>query len=178
MSTFLLRFQPLARDWPRLGSSLLSLPSSLPPSRIGSSSKLFQLAIVAECNRRHLGSIAKNNSSSRSARLVLVNQAGLPHPSQVFFDLISTWTQTLVESGLNVVVPISIESFAQEREKPGEERCKSNTIVDEQEEDLSCKPTGKSGPDVAVEEQQADNSWSKGHSESTAIHLVREVSLI
>ena len=90
MSTFLLRFQPLARDWPRLGSSLLSLPSSLPPSRIGSSSKLFQLAIVAECNRRHLGSIAKNNSSSRSARLVLVNQAGLPHPSQVFFDLIST----------------------------------------------------------------------------------------
>ena len=76
------------------------------------------------------------------------------------------------------MVLISIESFAQEREKSGEERCKSNTRVDEEEEDLSCKPTGKSRPDVADEEQQADNSWFKGHSESTAIHLVREVSLI
>ena len=76
------------------------------------------------------------------------------------------------------MVLISIESFAQEREKSGEERCKSNTRVDEKEEDLSYKPTGKSRPDVAVEEQQADNSWFKGHSESTAIHMVREVSLI
>ena len=76
-----------------------------------------------------------------------------------------------------MVVLISIESFAQEGEKSGEERCKSNIRVDEKEEDLSCKPTGKSRPEF-VEEQQADNSWFKGHSESTAIHMVREVSLI
>ena len=70
---------------PCLGStnSLLTRPSSL--NLLSSNTRLFQLATVASNNFELRRKVAQSNkSSSRLAKLVLVNQDGIPHPAQVF----------------------------------------------------------------------------------------------
>ena len=66
-------------------SNLLTQSSS---SVISNNSKLFQLATVASNNFPLRAAVAQSNksSSSRLAKLVLVNQDGTPHPAQVFYD--------------------------------------------------------------------------------------------
>ena len=66
-------------------SNLLTQSSS---SVISNSSKLFQLATVASNNFPLRAAVAQSNksSSSRIAKLVLVNQDGIPHPAQVYYD--------------------------------------------------------------------------------------------
>ena len=80
LSTWSGTFLPCLRS-----TSLLTQSGS---SVISNSSKLFQLATVASNNFPLRAAVAQSNksSSSRLAKLVLVNQDGTPHPAQVFYD--------------------------------------------------------------------------------------------